>query len=50
MTKGKETKWGNWTSKQVSFQVFPEGYDRGTVSYLERESIQENCGIVTERV
>ena len=25
--------------KRVSFQVFPEGCDRGVVSYLERERI-----------
>ena len=33
-----------------SFKVFPEGCDRGTVSYLERERVPRNWGIVTERI
>ena len=33
----------------MSFQVFPEGCDRGIVSDLEGERVQKNWGIVTER-
>ena len=28
----------------MSIQVFPEGCDRGTVSYLERERVPKNMG------
>ena len=36
--------------KQVSFQVGPEGCDRGNISYMEGESVSKNRGIVTERI
>ena len=31
----------------MSFQVFPEGCDRGIVSNVERERVLKNWGIVT---
>ena len=35
----------------MGFQVFLEGWDRGTVnSYLHRERLPENWGIRTERI
>ena len=37
---------GKTSVKQVSFHVFPEGCDRGTGSYLERERVPKNCGLV----
>ena len=38
----KETIGGETGVKQLSFQVLPEGCDRGTeVSYMERESSKE---------
>ena len=36
--------------KQVSFQVFSEECDRGTVSVLEVQRDSKNKGIVTERI
>ena len=30
--------------------MFPEGCDRGTVSYLERERVPKNWGIVTGKI
>ena len=41
---------GETTVKQVSFQVFPEGCDRGTGFYLERERVPKNWGMMTERI
>ena len=41
---------GETRVKQVSFQVFPEGCDRETVSYLKGERVPKNRGIVTERI
>ena len=34
----------------MSFQVFPEGCDRGTVSYLEGERVPNNWRIETKRI
>ena len=34
----------------MGFQAFPEGCDRGTISYLEGERVLKNRGIVTERI
>ena len=34
----------------MSFEMFPGGCDRATVSYLERERVPKNWGIVTERI
>ena len=34
----------------MSFQVFPEGCDRGIVSYLERKRVPKNWGIVAARI
>ena len=34
----------------MNFEVFPEGCDRGTISYLERERVSKNWGIVAERI
>ena len=34
----------------MNFEVFPEGCDRWTVSYLERERVPKNWGKVTESV
>ena len=45
--KGRRLRWG---VKQVSFQVFPEGCDRGNVSYLARKRVPKSWGIVTERI
>ena len=36
--------------KEVAFEVFPERYDRGAVSYLEGKRVLKNWGIVTERI
>ena len=30
--------------------MFPEGGDRGAISYLEGERVPKNRGIVTERI
>ena len=30
--------------------MFPERYERGAISYLEREGVPKNWGIVTERI
>ena len=34
----------------MSLELFPEGCDRGTVSYLEKERVPKNWGMVTERI
>ena len=34
----------------MGFEVFPEGYDRGTISYLEGERVPKSRGIVTEGI
>ena len=34
----------------MGFEVFPEGCDRGAISYLEGERLPKNRGIVTERI
>ena len=34
----------------MTFQVFSEECDRGTVSHLEWERVSKNWGIVTERI
>ena len=34
----------------MNFEVLPEGYDRGTISYLEGERVLKNRGIVAERI
>ena len=34
----------------MSFEVFPKGCDRGTVSHLEGERVPNKRGIVTETV
>ena len=49
VTQGKETRWGTGV-KRVSFQVFPEGCDRGTVSYLEGGRVPKSRSIVAERI
>ena len=36
--------------KQVSFQVFPKGCDRVTVSYLEGGRVPKKRDIVTGRI
>ena len=36
--------------KEVGFEVFPKGCDRGAVSYLEGERVPQNWGVVTERI
>ena len=34
----------------MGFEGIPERCDRGAISYLEREGVQKNWGIVTERI
>ena len=34
----------------MSFEVFPEGCDRGAIFYMEGERVPKNWGIVTERI
>ena len=34
----------------MSFEVFPERYDRGAISYLEGEGVPKNWGVVTEGI
>ena len=34
----------------MGYEVFPERYDRGAISYLEGEGVPKNRGIVTERI
>ena len=41
---------GETEVKQLSYQVFPEGCDRGTISYLEGERVPKKRGIMTERI
>ena len=42
----------SWETRieKVGFEVFPERYNRGTVSYLEGERVTKNWGIVTKRI
>ena len=46
---GRKLSWET-KIKEVGFEVFPERYDRGAISYLEGEGVPENWGIVTERI
>ena len=49
--RSKGVKLGGETGvKQVSFQVFPKGCDRGIISYLKGERVPKNRGKVTERI
>ena len=34
----------------MGFEVFPERYNRGAISYLEGEGVPKNWSIVTERI
>ena len=36
--------------EEVCFEVFPEGCNRGAISYLEGKGVPKNRGIVTERI
>ena len=47
--EGRRLSWEARVEK-VRFEVFPERYDRGTVSYLEGERVPKNWGIVTKRI
>ena len=37
-------------AEEVSFNVFPKRYNRGTIFYMERERVPKGRGIVTEGV
>ena len=47
--KGRKRIWETGV-EQVGFEVFPEGCDRGAISYLEDEGVPKNRGNVTERI
>ena len=47
--RGKRLSWEARVEK-VGFEVFPERCDRGTVSYMERERVPKNWGVVTKRI
>ena len=50
--EGRSLSWETGT-EEVGFEVFPEGFDRGPISYLERvegERIPKNWGVVTKRI
>ena len=47
--EGRKLSWETEV-EQTSFEVFPEGCDRGAVSYLEGEGVPKNRGKVTERI
>ena len=49
VTKGKEIKL-KARDKEVSFQLFPEGSDKGTVSYLKRKRILKSRCLMTEGI
>ena len=36
--------------KEVGFDVFHERCNRGAISYLERERVPKNWGVVTEKM
>ena len=44
----KSTKWGSLCFKKVSFKMFPGGYNRGAVSYVEKKRDPEGRCIMTE--
>ena len=47
--EGRKLSWET-RIKEVGFEVFPQRCNRGAISYLEGEGVQENRGIVTERI
>ena len=47
--EGSRLSWETGV-EEVRFEVFPERYDRGAISYLEGERIPKTLGIVTEGI
>ena len=47
--KGRRLSWKTRV-KQVGFEVFPERYDLGAISYLEGERVPKSRCTVTERI
>ena len=46
----KEETGGEIIVKEGSFQMFPEGSDRGAASYMEGERVPKSRCIMTERI
>ena len=46
--EGRKLSWETGI-KEMGFEVCPERWDRGAISYLEGERVPKNRGVVTKR-
>ena len=47
--EGRKLSWET-RAEEVGFEVLPKRCNRGTVSYMERERVTKDWGIVTEGI